>query len=68
MVLPQLKFVLILHFGSGVLACNYFKETSNAVKDEEYRVVDEEASLAPGIQAKSEELRETALGCNAWSG
>lgn len=37
--------------GEGFLACNNIKEASNAVEDEEHRVVDEEETLASRIQA-----------------
>ncbi len=37
----------------GVLACNDIKETNNATKDEEHRVVDEEEEFAFRVQAKS---------------
>lgn len=37
--------------GEGFLACNHIKEASNAVEDEEHRVVDEEETLASRIQA-----------------
>ena len=46
----------------GVLACNNFKEASNAIEDEEYRVVDEEKALADGVPAASAQLRAATLG------
>lgn len=41
---------------AGVLARNDVKETSNAVENEEYRVVDEEKAVASGFQAASAQL------------
>lgn len=40
----------------GVFARNYVKETSDAIEDEEYRVVDEEETLATAVQAEGAEL------------
>lgn len=50
---------------AGVLARNNFKETSNAVKDEECGVVDEKKTATGGIQAESPKLRETSVGSDA---
>lgn len=38
---------------TGVLACDHIKETNNAIKNEEHRVVDEEEEIAFGFQAES---------------
>ena len=45
--------ILWLCIYAGVSARNYVKETSNAIENEEYRVVDEEEAIAFGIQAAS---------------
>ena len=50
---------------AGIFACYNVKETSNATKDEERRVVDEEEALADGFQAASAQLRAPALGRHA---
>lgn len=34
---------------AGVFACNNVEETSNAIEDEEFRVVDEEEAFAAGV-------------------
>ena len=41
---------------AGVSARNYIKEASNAIENEECRVVDEKEALASGIQATSAKL------------
>lgn len=41
---------------AGVSARNYVKEASNAIENEECRVVDEKEALASGIQATSAQL------------
>lgn len=51
---------------AGVFACNHFKEASNAIEDEEHRVVDEEEAIAYGVQATGAQLRASAMGRHAW--
>jgi hypothetical protein len=51
---------------AGVFACNHFKEASNAIEDEEHRVVDEEEAIAYGVQATGAQLRASAMGSHAW--
>lgn len=41
---------------AGVLARNNVEETSNAIKNEEYRMVDEKEAVASGVQASSAQL------------
>lgn len=50
---------------TGVFACYNVEEASNAIKDEEHRVVDEEEALASGVQAASTQLRAPAVGRHA---
>lgn len=40
-----------MYIHAGVLARNYVKETSNAIENEESRVVDEEEAAASRVQA-----------------
>lgn len=49
----------------GVLACNNFKEASNAIEDEEHRMVDEEKAIAARVPAAGSQLRAAAMGGNA---
>lgn len=41
---------------AGVLARNNVEETSNAIENEEYRMVDEKEAVASGVQASSAQL------------
>ena len=50
---------------AGVFACYNVEETSNATKDEEHRVVDEEEALAGWFQTASAQLRAPMLGRHA---
>lgn len=52
---------------AGVLARNNVEETSNAIENEEYRMVDEKEAVASGVQASSAQLWAAAMGRNAWS-
>lgn len=50
----------------GVFTCDNIKETSYAIENEEYRVVDEEEAPPSRVQTKSTKLRASTMGGNAW--
>ena len=41
---------------TGVLACHNIEETSNAIENEEYRVVDEKEAVAAGVPTSCAQL------------
>ena len=56
---------MILCKKKGVFARNDIKEASNAIEDEEHRVVDEEETLTTRIPAAGAQLRTPEMGGDA---
>ena len=55
-----------LYSSLGFLARDNVKEASDAAEDAKHRVVDEKEAAAAGVQAEGAQLREAAVGCDAW--